>query len=439
MGFFFRKAVRYGPVRFNFSKSGIGASIGVKGFRVTAPARGTTYVTVGSHGFYYRQPLSVRPGTRSGTPHPESQPSPASPNPPGAVPTADVHQLVECSGADVVTQLNQRSRAHNPAWWIYALATMLAFVSLGTANSFWLLVTVALIIVGGLLHHRSNDQRMTRLSYELSDSEVAKFNVTKQALIALRSAHMLWRVETQVYTSDRKRNAGASTLLNRSTVQVGKLEIPRVESNVGVIGIDLGRIRLYFLPDLILYWQAGTFAGIPYSDVKVTNGHTRFIEDGGVPSDGVVVDRTWRYVNKNGGPDRRFNNNRQLPVMQYGTLALTTGSGLNIHLQTSTIASATQFVEYFQQRMGGSRSQHNERRENRVPPTTPKGADNRAKAFAVLGIGTSATADDVSQAYHKMAQMYHPDKVAGLAPEFQALAEQRMREINAAYAILTRP
>ena len=51
MGFFFRKAVGYGPVRFNFSKSGVGASIGVKGFRVTAPARGTTYVTVGAMAF----------------------------------------------------------------------------------------------------------------------------------------------------------------------------------------------------------------------------------------------------------------------------------------------------------------------------------------------------------------------------------------------------
>jgi curved DNA-binding protein CbpA len=32
--------------------------------------------------------------------------------------------------------------------------------------------------------------------------------------------------------------------------------------------------------------------------------------------------------------------------------------------------------------------------------------------------------------------MYHPDKVAGLAPEFQVLAEKRMKEINAAYELL---
>jgi hypothetical protein len=259
--------------------------------------------------------------------------------------------LAECSGADVVKQLNQRSKAHNPALWIYALACVPTFASMQTANSDWLLATVALIVVGILVHRRSNDQRRTRLSYELTDSEVSKFNLTKQALISLRSAQMLWRIETQTYTSDRKRNAGASSLINRSAVRVGKLEIPRVETNVDVVGIDLGRIRLFFLPDLILYWHAGTFAVISYSDVRVTNGQTRFIEDGGVPSDAVIVVRTWRYVNKNGGADRRFNNNRQLPVMQYGTLALATTTGMNIHLQTSTTASAMQFVNYFLQRM----------------------------------------------------------------------------------------
>ncbi len=37
-----------------------------------------------------------------------------------------------------------------------------------------------------------------------------------------------------------------------------------------------------------------------------------------------------------------------------------------------------------------------------------------------------------------MAQMYHPDKVAGLAPEYQDIAEKRMKIINAAYELLER-
>jgi curved DNA-binding protein CbpA len=37
-----------------------------------------------------------------------------------------------------------------------------------------------------------------------------------------------------------------------------------------------------------------------------------------------------------------------------------------------------------------------------------------------------------------MAKLYHPDKVAFLAPEFRELAERKMKEINAAYQQLLR-
>ena len=40
MGFYLRKSVSVGPLRFNLSKSGIGISAGVKGFRVGAGPRG---------------------------------------------------------------------------------------------------------------------------------------------------------------------------------------------------------------------------------------------------------------------------------------------------------------------------------------------------------------------------------------------------------------
>lgn len=47
MGFRFRKSIKAGPVRVNFSKSGIGFSAGVKGARITKPAKGKARTTVG--------------------------------------------------------------------------------------------------------------------------------------------------------------------------------------------------------------------------------------------------------------------------------------------------------------------------------------------------------------------------------------------------------
>lgn len=46
MGFRFRKSLNLGPFRINFSKSGVGYSVGGKGFRVTKTATGKTRTTV---------------------------------------------------------------------------------------------------------------------------------------------------------------------------------------------------------------------------------------------------------------------------------------------------------------------------------------------------------------------------------------------------------
>jgi hypothetical protein len=58
MGFYIRKAISFGPLRFNLSRGGVGVSVGVKGARVgTGP--GGAYVHMGRHGLYYRQRLGM--------------------------------------------------------------------------------------------------------------------------------------------------------------------------------------------------------------------------------------------------------------------------------------------------------------------------------------------------------------------------------------------
>ena len=59
-------------------------------------------------------------------------------------------------------------------------------------------------------------------------------------------------------------------------------------------------------------------------------------------------------------------------------------------------------------------------------------------AYKILGLSPGASPQEIKTAYHHAAQMYHPDKVAGLAPEFRELADSKMKEINAAYEELTR-
>lgn len=46
MGLRFRKSINIGPLRINFSKSGVSFSIGAKGFRISRSAKGKTSATV---------------------------------------------------------------------------------------------------------------------------------------------------------------------------------------------------------------------------------------------------------------------------------------------------------------------------------------------------------------------------------------------------------
>ena len=61
----------------------------------------------------------------------------------------------------------------------------------------------------------------------------------------------------------------------------------------------------------------------------------------------------------------------------------------------------------------------------------------RFDAHRVLGVGTSASTDEIRAAYRARMQEYHPDKVAHLGEDLQRLAHEKAREIQRAYQELS--
>src|ERR1019366_2031533 len=57
MAWRFRRSLNLGPLKLNFSKSGVGYSVGVRGFRVGQNAKGTPYTaaSIPGTGIYNRQ------------------------------------------------------------------------------------------------------------------------------------------------------------------------------------------------------------------------------------------------------------------------------------------------------------------------------------------------------------------------------------------------
>jgi DnaJ like chaperone protein len=64
--------------------------------------------------------------------------------------------------------------------------------------------------------------------------------------------------------------------------------------------------------------------------------------------------------------------------------------------------------------------------------------DLSGQHYATLGLDKGASGDEIKKAYRKLSMQYHPDKVAHLGDEFRAIAEGKMKDINAAYDFFKR-
>jgi DnaJ like chaperone protein len=64
---------------------------------------------------------------------------------------------------------------------------------------------------------------------------------------------------------------------------------------------------------------------------------------------------------------------------------------------------------------------------------TATGENLSGQHLATLGLEKGASAEEIKKAYRKLSMQYHPDKVAHLGDEFRGIAENKMKEINAAY------
>ncbi|RFU39435.1 DUF4236 domain-containing protein [Actinomadura logoneensis] len=330
MGFYVRTSLKAGPFRFNLSPSGIGVSAGVPGFRVGTGPRGN-YVRIGAAGVYYRTTFAGSPGA----PRPRPAPMPRVSDVVLAdITGASVQELVAAHPSDLVSQLQKASR--RVAVWPFVL-TVLVLVSLLLGA--WGLLTLVLGIPAVVwLSMRDRARRSVVVMYDVNDAPAQRFGMVVETMTALAESHGLWLLPAAGHlhtTHQRKVNAGASTLVERSSAKL-TIKGPReLVTNIAVPTLTSGKRSVSFLPDRVLVKDGRDYADLPYRALRVTGSHSRMVESGSPPADGTIVAYTWRFVNVNGTPDRRFNNNRQLPVLLYGRLTLSSATGLHLVWEAS--------------------------------------------------------------------------------------------------------
>lgn len=340
MGFRMRKSINLGGgFKINLSKSGIGYSWGVPGYRITRTAKGSTRSTysIPGTGLSYvdesgrnrdRTPSS-RNNARNNTQPMQQQEQTHN------IESADIDSFKAAEIGNITSAIEKTIRLNK---WSTVLIVCAIFIPAYP-------VLAILPIIGIILKIVAHKSGAVQLEYTLDDDKEDEYNRCIGAWQILAEGDKEWQVIQEAHVSNQKVNAGAGRNVKRVVCKIEKTTPFYINTNVDTIQIKLHKEILIFLPDKVFIIRKGKVGLVNYEDVSIRVSQTRFIESDPVPRDAVVVGSTWQYVNKNGTPDRRYSNNRQLPICQYGVVYLTSGTGLNIEMQFSNVNKTQDFEE----------------------------------------------------------------------------------------------
>jgi uncharacterized tellurite resistance protein B-like protein len=233
---------------------------------------------------------------------------------------------------ELASALREAATYKSPVTLILVGAAVAAL--LGIAIEPLLLIAVVIATIALLFWATARTARRRRVSvlYRLDDRAARTFDSLVNGIGWLGSSRALWRVvhETRV-------GAHAS-----------RGEVANLLTNIGVPSIAAAGEALHFLPDaLVIRDYALNFVAMPYASIGVGCETTRFSESQSVPADSQCVGQTWVFANKNGSPDRRRANNRQIPVLEYARITLSWGRSGCV-LLVSNVQAARHFANALQ-------------------------------------------------------------------------------------------
>ena len=364
MGYRFRKSINCGlGFRINLSQSGIGWSWGGPGYRITHKANGgirKTYSFPGT-GLSYVEEESSKKNQNNQIQH---------------IPKANSmerYNLEHQSFTPVVNgKIDSISSPENKFFvntlkkclskifiiWLlgYFILTLSIIIPIVCFNNLedWIYaiifsISFAITFPICILLTRRN---AVMIEYNIDNNIQKLIDDRNKAIEILSCCSKLWNITDYQSVVYSRVNAGCNTNVTRKSASLELKKLPffiKTINNDKFYQLKIDFSNYIFLPDKILLIKFLSVAALKYSDIIITLEDKNFVETQFIPNDGEFLYNTWQYVNNNGTPDRRFNNNRQLPVYRYKGIYLSSNSGLNIHLMASSAKKADNFDVLFNQ------------------------------------------------------------------------------------------
>lgn len=353
MPFYFRKAINLGLLRLNLSKTGIGVSGGVTGFRIGVNSKGRTYIHAGRGGLYYHSSLPLSAANKTSDAEPRNSKNHVSRGPlitHGSPPTRGIDGDLLSRMAKAI---NHRSfLPHATILALLAIAMLAIVIPNGYDNP---LALVAALISGAIIlctpfliwvsAKQAADTRVS-LTYSLDKQSASQWHDFCQVLIAIQASGIKV-LQGAATVANPKYHGGENRVLETDHPRINvDHRIRNVSCNIATPAIESVSGATYiFFPNFMVCKFGTSLIQIKYDELSIETGNTR-ISQYNAPRDANVVGQTWQFVNKDGSLDRRFKDNPQLLIVEYATIRITTAAGMDHVLFILSESLAGRFVNH---------------------------------------------------------------------------------------------
>ena len=163
----------------------------------------------------------------------------------------------------------------------------------------------------------------------------------------MSKSNKIWDITSYRETDRYHERTVATKTITRQPVQFyhQSLDFIKTSYDAMVLGNANGG-NLYIYPGFVIVKESSStdFGIIDLKNISFIYSDSSFIEEETVPSDSKNLGYTWKYCNKNGSPDRRYSNNYQIPIQQYGEIAISSSEGLNEEFMISNSDATNLFT-----------------------------------------------------------------------------------------------
>ena len=309
MGVRFRKSINLGKgFRINMSKSGPGFSWGGKGFRVTKKANGgfRTTAYIPGTGLSYQKDFSNplkgdnKKTKKSGDKFAEK--------------VTDIEErdfgldfknLKSTGLKDVLDQAGYKYPLRKLGLFVFILGIILTFVN----------PILVIIAIAGAIMYFYKKTNPFEIEYDFEDGASEEYDLTNRLLAGILESDKVWLVDGLLADDDR------SIITARKELKIKEGLAGDLSTNVKVYSLVAGDLTLSFLPDALLINKNGVNKAIDYKDLQVDLRSENFLEEEKV-ADATLIDKTYLHSNKDGSPDKRYKDNPEVNLVEYGVLEM---------------------------------------------------------------------------------------------------------------------